>query len=251
METTPRRSLHPLVAAAAVAVIIFSAVGVGAITGIIPTSRGNTEPNASPIEQSPAGSPAQQSRTPRTVVEPSTTPVAPAPARQAAPLSVSRPAPTQVAVAEPARPPVAAAPVKEAAPETPPAPVEVTAAEPATTQPVPKPICFDCGTVESVRAVKQAGDGSGLGAVAGGVAGALLGNQIGGGSGRKIAAVVGAVGGAVAGHQVEKHVKSNTAYVVTVRMDDGSVRTFNESSAPSWRTGDKVRVQGDRLTTQS
>jgi len=101
-----------------------------------------------------------------------------------------------------------------------------------------------------VREVKQAGEGSGVGAVAGGVAGAVLGRQIGGGRGRDIATVAGAVGGAVAGHQVEKHVKSSVIYEITVRMEDGSMRSITESAPPAWRPGDRVRVQGDRLTTQ-
>ena len=35
-----------------------------------------------------------------------------------------------------------------------------------------------------------------------------------------------------------------------VRMDDGSIRTFTEASQPTWRTGDRVRLQGDRLTAE-
>ena len=116
--------------------------------------------------------------------------------------------------------------------------------------PAPRPICYDCGVVESVREVKQAGEGSGVGAVAGGVAGAVLGRQIGGGRGRDLATVAGAVGGAVAGHQVEKHVKSSVVYEISVRMEDGSLRSITESAPPTWRAGDRVRVQGDRLTTQ-
>ncbi|MGH8664460.1 MAG: glycine zipper 2TM domain-containing protein [Burkholderiales bacterium] len=124
------------------------------------------------------------------------------------------------------------------------APVEVASAPPAPA------ICEDCGTVAAVREVKQSGQGSGIGAVAGGVAGAVLGNQVGGGRGRDIATVVGAVGGAVAGHQVEKQVKSSVAYEIAVTMDDGSSRTFTQSEPPAWRPGDKVRVDGDRLSAR-
>ena len=102
----------------------------------------------------------------------------------------------------------------------------------------------------SVDAVKRKGEGSGLGAVAGGVAGGLLGNQIGRGSGRTVATVVGVAGGAYAGHEVEKHVKSDTDYVVAVRMDDGSTRTFNYDNMPGYRAGDKVKVVEGALVPQ-
>jgi len=233
MEAPSRKSLHPLIATAAVAVIILSAVGVAAITGLIPTSKGKEDPNAAPMTQSAA-----PSRPTDNQVKAQPAPV------QTAKQAVPAPAPVKQAAPRPAEPASPPAPVAAAPRE----PVQVAAAERAAPQ--PKPICVDCGTIESVREIKQAGEGSGLGAVAGGVAGAVLGNQVGGGSGRKIATVVGAVGGAVAGHQVEKHVKSNVVYEITVRMDDGNVRTFTESTPPSWRSGDKVRVQGDRLTTQ-
>ena len=38
METTTTRSMHPLTAIAAVSVTLFSLAGIGAITGLIPTS---------------------------------------------------------------------------------------------------------------------------------------------------------------------------------------------------------------------
>lgn len=105
--------------------------------------------------------------------------------------------------------------------------------------------CRHCGTVESVRAVREKGAGTGLGAVAGGVAGGVVGHQLGGGSGKDAMTVLGAVGGAVAGHQVEKHARGRTAYQVRVRLDDGSIRTFTRSQAPA--RGDRVAVEGDSL----
>jgi outer membrane lipoprotein SlyB len=101
--------------------------------------------------------------------------------------------------------------------------------------------CAECGVVESVRQVEQAGEGTGLGAAGGAVVGGLLGHQVGGGHGKELMTVVGAVGGAVAGNQIEKQVKSTTGYEITVRFDDGSSRVF-ASSTPNWRSGDKVKV---------
>jgi outer membrane lipoprotein SlyB len=105
--------------------------------------------------------------------------------------------------------------------------------------------CANCGTVESVNEVKKEGKGTGLGAVGGALAGGLLGNQFGGGKGKTAMTVVGAVGGGVAGNAVEKKVRSETVYDVTVRMQDGSLRTVQESQA--YAIGTKVVVDGNTL----
>ena len=47
---------------------------------------------------------------------------------------------------------------------------------------------------------------------------------------------------ALAGNEVEKRVKSGKSYEITVRLEDGSNRVINEANAPSWRTGDRVRI---------
>lgn len=107
--------------------------------------------------------------------------------------------------------------------------------------------CASCGNVESVRAIKQRAQGSGLGAAGGAVLGGLLGNQIGGGHGRQLATVAGAVGGAVVGNQVEGNMKATTSYEITVRLDDGSARTFHQNSTPRWGTGDRVKVVNGSL----
>jgi outer membrane lipoprotein SlyB len=105
--------------------------------------------------------------------------------------------------------------------------------------------CANCGTVESVNEVKKEGKGSGLGAVGGAVAGGLLGNQFGGGKGKTAMTVAGAVGGGFAGNAVEKKVRSETVYDVNVRMQDGSLRTVQESQ--SYAIGTKVVVDGNTL----
>lgn len=112
----------------------------------------------------------------------------------------------------------------------------------ASNSPVVRAACAECGVVESVREIDKKGEGSGLGAVGGAVVGGVLGHQVGGGSGKKIATVVGAVGGAVAGNEIEKRVNSAKSYDITVRFEDGSSRVINETNAPSWRVGDRVKV---------
>lgn len=108
------------------------------------------------------------------------------------------------------------------------------------------PVCADCGTVDSVRAVQQKGEGSGVGAVAGGVLGGVIGNQVGKGQGKTAMTILGAIGGGVAGNEIEKQQRAETVYEVTIRMDDGSTRTLTQRSAPP--TGTRVEVNGQNLS---
>ncbi len=115
-------------------------------------------------------------------------------------------------------------------------------------------VCATCGTVEAVTPVQRQGEVNGvavgnttigLGTVAGGVIGGLLGNQVGGGNGKTLATVAGVAGGAYAGNAIEKNMKKVTVYDVRVRMDDGSSRNMEISSAVS--VGSKVIVEGKNL----
>ena len=87
-----------------------------------------------------------------------------------------------------------------------------------------------------------------MGLIAGGLLGGLLGHQVGQGRGNTAATVIGAAGGAYAGNQVERNAKKTVQYDVTVRMDDGSVRTITYDIEPGFRAGDKVRFVDGRLT---
>lgn len=102
--------------------------------------------------------------------------------------------------------------------------------------------CATCGVIEAVRAVEVQGEASGVGAVAGGVAGAVVGNQFGRGDGRTVMTLAGAAGGAYAGNTIEKSMKKRTAYRVTVRLDDGSVRTLSQAAPPPFAVGERVRI---------
>jgi len=97
---------------------------------------------------------------------------------------------------------------------------------------------------------QPASSGIGAGAVVGGLVGGLLGHQIGGGSGQDIATVAGVVGGALIGNAIEKNQWPATAsqmYRVTVRQDNGVVRTFDYATQPNVRVGDRVRVENNQL----
>jgi outer membrane lipoprotein SlyB len=112
-------------------------------------------------------------------------------------------------------------------------------------------LCTTCGRVVSVRAVTRQGEAGLLGPVAGGAVGGLVGHQIGHGSGNTIATIVGAAGGAALGTELERRHKSTTQYVVTVRLNDGTHRTFNYASRPAFQEGDRVRVAQGRLIHES
>lgn len=164
------------------------------------------------------------------------------------PLSGNEPA--QVAAVAASAPPKASAPRVAAKPA--PAPVRQaqdssrsTSGSNQSTNAVTVPAiakCAACGVVESVRETSTRGSGSGLGAAGGAVVGGLLGNQVGGGRGQDVMTVVGAVGGAVAGNQIEGRMKTTQGFEINVRLNDGSMRTVQQSTRPEWRAGDQVRI---------
>lgn len=217
-ETTSK--MHPLMAGAAVAVILFSAVGVGVMTGVIPSSKSSTE---TPVAPEPAvKAPATAAKGTASAPDKAVTPERKSSTAKHAPAPASRPA--QVAMNDH---PAAGASI----PPPPPAPR----------------LCTECGVIDAINVVEKKGDGSGLGAVGGAVVGGLLGNQVGKGRGNTAATVVGAVGGALAGNEVEKRVKSTSEYHVTVRMEGGGSRNFTFESAPGYTVGEKVKVIDGRL----
>lgn len=191
MKGMPIR-LHPLMAIAAIAVIVFSIAGVAAIFGKIPGAESKPAEPFAQNANSNAGYPA------------------PAAGRGSPSASMQGPQQAQA--------------------------------------PLP---CASCGVIDSIHVAEVQGQGSGLGAVAGGVAGGLLGNTIGHGTGRTVATIAGAAGGAYAGNSIEKHAKTHTVYRVTLRMDDGSMRTFSQREAPAYAVGDHVRVSNGRITERA
>jgi outer membrane lipoprotein SlyB len=197
MEITPRNRIHPLIAAAAIAIILVCLVGVAAITGLIPGSKSaNAPPNtAEPVQLSSAEK-----------------------------IDIER----------------EAAKTPKAAKSTNTEPLSASSASSAP--PPPADICESCGRVESIRAIKHTPKTSGVGIAAGAVLGGLLGNQIGSGNGRLLGTVAGAAGGGYAGNEVEKRTHTTTTYDVIVRMENGKVRTFPQSSSTRWQVGDHVRV---------
>ena len=184
--------------------------------------------------------------------------VAPSPAAvsSTAPAADTAPATTTTTTAAATAPAQPAAPVAKPAPQkaAPRHETHSTSAQPNEQVPVSHEgstqrvaTCASCGVIEAVRPVQQKGQGTGLGAVAGGVVGGALGNQMGHGNGRAAMTILGAIGGGLAGNEVEKRTRSETVYEVSVRMDDGSLRTITQQTAPA--AGTRVAVEGQTLRT--
>lgn len=244
---------HPLLIAAAIAVILFCAVGTAAIMGWLPSTKGGNRDNLTDADRAALSAGLQQPGQPLAATVPAPAPgtaTALAPAYPAAPAPAQGYAPNAYPVQPEAQAYAApgaaygsgvaqgatasgyAEPVQDSHPKA----KEVAANDGAERW------CASCGNVESVRTITRRAQGSGVGAAGGAILGGLLGNQIGGGHGRQLATVAGAVGGAVVGNQVEGNMKATTSYEIRVRLDDGTLRTFHQSSAPRWRNGDRVRV---------
>lgn len=225
MNTNSLRGMHPLIMIAAAAVILTCLLAIGVMTGIVPSPMnradkqeltGAATSTTTTLRESPSGTTTRETRT-----------VTRAPAHEPRRLTSS-----------PATPAPATGATSSSTSHT------VAAAGPA---PATAPACSNCGTVTSVQAVKQQGDASMIGPAAGALLGGLAGHQVGGGTGKTIATVVGAGAGAAAGTEIERRYKSTTHYVVGVRMNDGSHRSFNYASAPNVQAGSKVRVVDGQL----
>lgn len=211
---TGRGRLHPLLTAAAISVTVFSAVGVAAVAGLIPHSKG--EP---------------KDATPVAAIEAPATQPAPAPA----------PKPVKKAVVRHSAPPV---PAPAPAVAYSPAPVLAQAPRPVEApKPVRQPGHY--GVVESVHEIEVKGDAKGIGAVGGALAGAVLGHNI--GDHNKVVTVLGAAGGGLLGNQIEKKVRTEKAWEMTVRYEDGTTQSFQTKEQPFWHQGDRVRYYEGKL----
>lgn len=211
METTSKSRIHPLIASAAVAVILVSLIGVAAITGLIPGSKSANAPLVAEapittVDKAAAERDAEKADKAERAAEAS---------------AASHRRPLNNADSAPYNPPQQAASV-----------------------------CQSCGRVESIREIKTAAKPSGIGIAAGAVLGGVLGNQVGAGNGRALATVAGAVGGGFAGNEVEKRTHTTSTYQVVVRMENGSVREFPQSSPNGWQVGEPVRVVNGALRSR-
>jgi uncharacterized protein YcfJ len=203
IKTTTSR-IHPLMAAAAVSVIVVSLAGTAAITGMLPSSHSAPE---APVAAQLAANPAYLGQ-----MAPVAAPVAPM--AGVAPQGVGYAQPIQAAYAQPAyAQPAYAQPAPVAVQAAPaPAPVvikETIIKEVPVKQAASKPRAVQHHTsyahndryyapAPAPRPAQPNYVAIGTGAVVGG----LLGNQVGSGNGRKLATVAGIIGGGMLGNQI-------------------------------------------------
>lgn len=189
IKTTQR--IHPLMAAAAVSVIVVSLAGAAAITGLLPSSHSAPEAALTTAQVNPAYAAS---------LAPAAALVAAPQGLQAAPVAYAQPVSAQYAQAVPA--------AMQAAPA--PAPVvikETIIKEVPVKQAAPKPrVVHHTNYVRDdgyyAPAPRPAPQPNYVAIGTGAVVGGLLGNQVGSGNGRKLATIAGVIGGGMLGNQM-------------------------------------------------
>lgn len=199
--TASTTRVHPLVAGAAVSVILVSLLGVAAITGVLPSSHGTMAPVASDVPSSaltalpsPEPQPVRSLSATRYVTQDGQLLEVIPGAQRITPVSQAKYVAAE-RVYEPALVVRHRKPVKHYA--------QNTYNEPTTTYQQPAYVPQQPAYVPQQHPVQNyVSDmhpaGTGIGAVAGG----LLGNQVGGGNGKKLATVAGVLLGGYAGNEV-------------------------------------------------
>ena len=189
IKTTTSR-IHPLVAAAAVSVIVVSLAGTAAITGLLPSS--HSAPEAAPTQANPAYA---------------ATPALPMAADATAPQGLQ---PVQGAYAQPAPAAYAQPAVASAQPAPAPTVIKETIIKEVPAKPAPRHTTHhntsyaqnDTYREPAPRPAPQPAQPNYVAIGTGAVVGGLLGNQVGSGNGRKLATVAGIIGGGMLGNQI-------------------------------------------------
>jgi uncharacterized protein YcfJ len=207
METSSLNRIHPLMAAAAVSVIVVSLTGAAAITGLLPNSNSAPDPQLAALvpAASPDALPAKPASAPG---------MAPLAAPLSAPTAAYMPATAPAAAYAPAAPVVKEEkPVVKRSVEKP----RVVHQRQQTTQVARNdaPRSYDqrqqttqVARNDAPRSYEQqpvqptAAQPNYVGIGAGAVIGGLIGNQIGGGNGKKLATVAGIIGGGMLGNEI-------------------------------------------------
>jgi uncharacterized protein YcfJ len=194
METTKTTSrIHPLMAAAAVSVIVVSLAGTAAITGMLPSSHSAPE----------AGAPSAQAN-PAYAAAPTTAPALPMAAE--VPQGAQ---PLQGAYAQPAQGAYAQQAVASAQPAPAPTVIKETIIREVPAKPAPRHTTHHTSYAQNdtyrepaPRQAPQPAQPNYVAIGTGAVVGGLLGNQVGSGNGRKLATVAGMIGGGMLGNQI-------------------------------------------------
>lgn len=186
IRTTNR--IHPLMAAAALSVIMVSMAGTAAITGLLPSSHSEPVP---PAPQATASYGVQPAAYPAAMGAPVAAQVATGAVMPAAPMMVPA---TYVQAVQPVQPQPVPAPARKAAPQ----PKTVHVHHHHTTQVArnDEPRYYQQQAPVAQRQPNYVGIGTGA------VIGGLIGNQIGGGNGKTLATVAGVIGGGMIGNEI-------------------------------------------------
>ncbi|NML85487.1 glycine zipper 2TM domain-containing protein [Polaromonas sp.] len=174
MNQPSKYRIHPLMAGAAVSVMLVSLLGMAAMTGVLPNSHASAAETARITAAETARMTAQAAA------------VAPVPApvqKLATAPAIHNEVVTHRTVVHHRHPPVQQAQAQ---------PSQQYSQAPAYQQPAPAPAPAPVAHNSPV--------GIGVGAVVGG----LLGNQVGGGNGKTLATIAGAVGGGYVGNEIAK-----------------------------------------------
>lgn len=204
---SPRRGLHPLVATAAIAIIVMCAVGVAAVMGWLPTPSANPHADAPVVGAGPESAnlaPAPQAAVPS------------APAQTGRPASAAAPRPA------------APAPAQQQACQS----CGVVEAVRQVQVPVKDNSDHLVGTIG--------------GGVVGGVVGNQFGGGSGKTALTVLGAVGGALAGREVERNIRQQ-QTVTHYELTVRMSDGSARQFRSAQPFAFASGDRVRVENNQL----
>jgi len=179
--TQPANRIHPLMAGAALSVILVSLLGAAALAGILPNVHASASPSAPVSAQAPVVAPPSafaQQVAPSVVVAPQDH------GEDAVPRTIEHHYPARHAHPPSASPSYAQA---STSPQQPPTAQSAYSQVPPAA-PLPAP------------ATQYNPVGIGVGAVVGG----LLGNQVGNGNGKALATIAGALGGGYLGNEIAK-----------------------------------------------
>lgn len=99
------------------------------------------------------------------------------------------------------------------------------------------------GVVTDVRDIAlRGGRHPAVGATVGALLGGIAGSNIGSGLGRTAATVAGATAGGIAGQHVGEADRGTSVTRVSVRFENGDVRSYDLDSGESFRVGEIVKV---------
>ena len=106
------------------------------------------------------------------------------------------------------------------------------------------------GVVESVRDVVIVNPESGGGTMAGAALGGLGGSVVGSGNGSAAVGILGAVAGGIIGNRLENKANNRPGFEITVRLENGELRSVTQLADEMFRPGERVRLLSNGYTTR-